>query len=297
VASTFRWLRSFFRVQAEGLVIDLHTHTTASDGSLAPAALIAAATAAGLQVLSITDHDTTAGFETVVDAAAKVGLELVPGIEITAVADGRDVHVLGYFIDPSSSALRVFLARQRADRLRRVEEMTRRLAALGCPISAEAMLATAASGRSVGRPQIAAALVDAGHVQTRDEAFERFLEHGGPAFVPRQGATPEAVVAIVHAAGGLASLAHPAVTKRDDRIAALAAAGLDALEARHSDHDAVTEQRYRDLAREHGLLVTGGSDFHGEGGHRVPRLGLVTVPGEDYDALRRASADRRSRAR
>jgi 3',5'-nucleoside bisphosphate phosphatase len=277
-------------------VIDLHTHTTASDGSLAPAALIEAAREAGLRVLSITDHDTTAGFEAVRDRADQAGLELVPGIEITAVADGRDMHVLGYFVDPSSSALRAFLRRQHEDRLRRVEEMTRRLAALGCPISAEAMLATAASGRSVGRPQIAAALVDAGYVQTRDEAFERFLEYGGPAYVPRQGAAPEAVIALVHAVGGLASLAHPGVTKRDDRIAALAAAGLDALEARHSDHDAATEQRYRDLARDHGLLVTGGSDFHGDGGHRVPRLGVVTVPGDDYDALRRASADRRSRA-
>ena len=277
-------------------MIDLHTHTTASDGSLAPAALIDAARAAGLRVISITDHDTTAGFETVMDTAARAGVELVPGIEISAVGDGRDVHVLGYFIDPSSSTLRAFLARQRADRVRRVEEMTRRLAALGCPISRDAMLETVASGRSVGRPQIAAALVDAGYVQTRDEAFERFLEQGGPAYVPRQGVAPEEVVAIVHAAGGLASLAHPGVTRRDDRIAALAAAGLDALEARHSDHDAATEQRYRRVARDLGLLVTGGSDFHGEGGHRVARLGLVSIADEDYAAFRRAWTDRAPRA-
>lgn len=276
-------------------MIDLHTHTTASDGSLTPEALLDAARIAGLRVLSITDHDTTAGFEAVVDAAVRAGLELVPGIEISAVADGRDVHVLGYFIDPSSSRLRTFLERQRSDRIRRMEEMTQRLAALGCPISADAMLATAASGRSVGRPQIAAALVDAGYVRTRDEAFERFLEHGGPAYVPRRGAPPEEVVAIVHAAGGLASLAHPGVTKRDDRIDALAAAGLDALEARHSDHDVATEQRYRDLARDRGLLVTGGSDFHGEGGHRAPRLGVVSIPDEDYAAFRHAWTDRRSR--
>jgi 3',5'-nucleoside bisphosphate phosphatase len=277
-------------------VIDLHTHTTASDGSLAPAALVDAARAAGLRVLSITDHDTTSGFETVTESAARAGIELVPGIEIIAVADGRDVHVLGYFIDPSSSRLRAFVERQRRDRLRRVEEMARRLAALGCPIRAEPLLATAASGRSVGRPQIAAALVDAGYVHTRDEAFERFLEHGGPAYVPRHGATPEEVIGIVHAAGGLASLAHPGVTRRDDRLAALAAAGLDALEARHSDHDAPTEQRYRDRARDLGLLVTGGSDYHGEGGHRVPWLGVVTLPGDDYDAFRRAWTDRASRA-
>jgi 3',5'-nucleoside bisphosphate phosphatase len=276
-------------------VIDLHTHTTASDGSLTPAALVDAARAAGLRVLAITDHDTTAGFDTVT-GTAPAGIELVPGIEISAVADGRDVHVLGYFIDPSSSTLRAFLERQRRDRVRRVEEMTRRLAALGCPISADALLATAAGGRSVGRPQIAAALVDAGYVQTRNEAFERFLEHGGPAYVPRHGATPEEVIAIVHAAGGLASLAHPGVTRRDDRIPALAAAGLDALEAHHSDHDPDAERRYRDLACELGLLVTGGSDFHGEGGHRAPRLGMVSIPDEDYDALRRAWTARASRA-
>ncbi|PYR89868.1 MAG: hypothetical protein DMF84_22910 [Acidobacteria bacterium] len=277
-------------------MIDLHTHTTASDGSLAPAALVDAARAAGLRVLSITDHDTTAGFEAVTDRALQAGLELVPGIEISGVSDGRDMHVLGYFIDPASSGLRAFLQRQQTDRVRRVEEMSRRLAALGCPIHADAMLATAASGRSVGRPQIAAALVDAGYVQTRDEAFERFLEHGGPAYVPRRGAAPEEVVAIVHAAGGLASLAHPGVTKRDDRIVPLVAAGLDALEVRHSDHDAVTEQRYRDLARELGLLVTGGSDFHGgDVTHRVPRLGLVSIPDEDYIAFRRAGTNRERR--
>jgi predicted metal-dependent phosphoesterase TrpH len=277
-------------------VIDLHTHTTASDGSLTPAALIDAARAAGLRVLSITDHDTTAGFEAVTDAAAHVGIELVPGVEISAVADGRDVHVLGYFIDPSSTSLRAFLEGQRSDRLRRVEEMTRRLAALGCPITADAALAPAARGRSVGRPQIAAALVDAGYVQTPDEAFERFLEHGRPAYVPRRGASPEEVVVIVHTAGGLASLAHPGVTKRDSGIEALAAAGLDALEARHSDHDPATEQRYRDLARSRGLLVTGGSDFHGDGGHRAARLGLVSMPDEDYAAFRRAWTNRGSRA-
>jgi predicted metal-dependent phosphoesterase TrpH len=276
-------------------VIDLHTHTTASDGSLTPAALIDAARAAGLRVLSITDHDTTAGFEAVTDAAAHVGIELVPGVEISAVADGRDVHVLGYFIDPSSTSLRAFLEGQRSDRLRRVEEMTRRLAALGCPITADAALAPAARGRSVGRPQIAAALVDAGYVQTPDEAFERFLEHGRPAYVPRRGASPEEVVVIVHTAGGLASLAHPGVTKRDGGIQALAAAGLDALEARHSDHDAATERRYRDLARSCGLLVTGGSDFHGDAGHRAARLGLVSMPDEDYDAFHRAWVSRRSR--
>jgi 3',5'-nucleoside bisphosphate phosphatase len=218
--------------------------------------------------------------------AREAGLELVPGIEISAVAGGRDVHMLGYFIDIGSAPLGDFLARQRRDRLRRVREMGERLAALGAPVDVAPIAADAARGRSVGRPQIADALVSAGHVRTRNEAFDRFLQSGGPAYVPRQGASPEEVIRIVHDAGGLASLAHPGVSRRDDLLPALADAGLDALEARHSDHDAATEARYRALARDLGILVTGGSDFHGgNAGHRVSALGQVTLPREDFEAL------------
>ena len=270
-------------------MIDLHLHTTASDGALAPSELVSRALAAGLSVLSITDHDTTSGSDAARAPARDAGLRLVPGIEISAVADGRDLHVLGYFIDVASPSLRAFLDRQREDRVRRVAEMGERLAALGCPIDVAPIVADAGRGRSVGRPQIAAALLDAGYVRTRDEAFDRFLEFGGPAFVPRHGASASEVVSIVHEAGGLASLAHPGLLRRDQLIAPLAAAGLDALEVRHSDHDAETESKYRALAGTLGLLVTGGSDFHGDNGHRVCRLGTVTLPGEDYDRLRSAS--------
>ena len=216
----------------------------------------------------------------------------MPGIEISTVADGRDVHVLAYFIDTASPGLIAFLDRQREDRLRRVRMMEERLAALGAPIDIDPVLADARCGRSVGRPQIATALVVAGHVRTRDEAFDRFLGFGGPAFIPREGASPEQVVAIVHAAGGVASLAHPGVTRRDHLIPSLAAAGLDAIEVRHSDHDEATEVRYRAEARAHGLLVSGGSDFHGPAGHRIARLGIVTLPQADFNRLR-AAADRR----
>jgi predicted metal-dependent phosphoesterase TrpH len=197
------------------------------------------------------------------------------------------VHVLGYFIDTASARLRAFLDRQREDRIRRVAEMGARLSALGCPIDVEPILSSAARGQSVGRPQIASALLTAGHVRTRDEAFDRFLEAGGAAYVPRSGTSPADVVAIIHEAGGIASLAHPGVCARDDLIAPLAAAGLDALEAVHSDHDAVTQTRYRALAASLGLLVTGGSDFHGALAHRVSRLGTVTLPLADFEALAR----------
>ena len=202
------------------------------------------------------------------------------------MADGRDVHVLGYFIDIASPQLRDFLARQRRDRLRRVHEMGERLAALGVPVDVAPIAADAARGRSVGRPQVADALLSAGHVTTRNEAFDRFLQSGGPAYVPRHGAPPHEVIEIIHGAGGLASLAHPGVSRRDDLLPALVDAGLDALEARHSDHDAATEARYRELARQMKILVTGGSDFHGgDAGHRVSTLGQVTLPREDFEAL------------
>jgi predicted metal-dependent phosphoesterase TrpH len=269
-------------------LIDLHLHTTASDGLLSPPELVLKARDAGLSIFSVTDHDTTAAIPAVRAAASAVGLEVVSGIEISAVADGHDVHVLGYFIDPDAPVLRAFLGEQRVERLRRVREMGDRLAALGAPIDVEPILAEAARGRSVGRPHIAAALIAAGHVSTRDEAFSRFLAFGGAAFVPRRGATPEVVIGIIHEAQGLASLAHPGLTRCDPLIPSLVDAGLDALEARHIDHDAETESKYRAMARERGLLITGGSDFHGDTAHTI-RLGAVTLPPDDFEMLLRAA--------
>lgn len=272
-------------------MIDLHLHTTASDGTLSPSDLVRAARGAGLSTISITDHDTVAGVRDARRTARDEDIDLVPGVEISAVDDGRDVHMLGYFIDIDAHELRAFLDRQRSDRMRRVEEMRDRLASLGVPIDARPIVDAAARGQSVGRPQIAEALVAAGHVRTRDEAFERYLEFDCPAYVPRRGVRPEAVIDVLHAAGGLAAIAHPGVRPQDDRIGRLAAAGLDAVEAAHPDHDAAAEARYRALAARHGLLITAGSDFHGE--HRPPGLGAVTLAASDFERLRKAAARRR----
>jgi predicted metal-dependent phosphoesterase TrpH len=251
------------------------------------------ARAAGLSIISITDHDTTAGVDPARAAAQAAGIELIPGVEVTAVDSGRDTHILGYFIDTTCAEQQAFLERQRSDRLRRVTEMRDRLSALGCPIDTREILEAAQRGRSVGRPQIANALLAAGHVQTRDEAFDRFLRASGPAFVPRMGATAAAVVRLIHDAGGLASLAHPGPTGRDHLIPSLAANGLDALEATHIDHDAADEARYRRLAAELGLVVSGGSDFHSETtGHRASKLGIVTLPADDFARLRARHARR-----
>jgi hypothetical protein len=269
-------------------VIDLHLHTTASDGSLAPAALVERAAAAGLTTISVTDHDTTAGLAEAEAAAGVRGMSFVPGIEITAVEDGHDVHVLGYFFDPASSSLNSFLTGQRRDRVRRVREICQRLGAMGFEVDAEALIASAARhpGRSIGRPAIADALVACGHARDRDDAFERLIGRASPAYVPRQGMTAAGVIDVIRAAGGIASLAHPVLAKIDPLIPSLASRGLTALEARHSDHDRETEVRYRAIASELGLVVSGGSDFHGDETANGCALGVVTLDEADFDLLR-----------
>lgn len=266
--------------------IDLHLHTTASDGRSTPAELVAHAADAKLAVMAVTDHDTVAAVAEVKRAARARGFSAISGIEITAVEHGRDVHVLGYFFDEADAALGRFLEEQRALRLARVETIAARLAQLGMPIDARRLLDDARQqhGRSIGRPQVARAMVAAGYVADTTEAFDRWLGRDGAAFVPRDGATPEHVIDVIHGAGGLASLAHPGKTAIDDRLPELAAAGLDALEAFHPDHDQALVDRYLGLARKLGLRVSGGSDFHGDPGHgRTP--GSVTLPAAEWDRL------------
>jgi predicted metal-dependent phosphoesterase TrpH len=271
-------------------VIDLHLHTTASDGRLAPSALVALAAQSGVRVLSVTDHDTVAGLAEARRAADAAGLRLVDGIEITAVERGRDVHVLGYFFDPSHSGLTLFLSSQRSARVARVREIGDRLRGLGCAVDTQSLIERAsADGRSIGRPAIADALVAAGHAADRQDAFERWLAAGRPAFVARTGPSLADAVATIAAAGGIASLAHPGLLGMDDEIAAFAGAGLAAIEARHRDHDAAAEARYRAMASVLGLAVSGGSDFHGEL-ERVPpggraRPGSPALPDDDFLAL------------
>jgi predicted metal-dependent phosphoesterase TrpH len=276
-------------------LIDLHLHSNASDGTLPPSELVARAAAAGLAVISLTDHDTTAGIREARAAAVARGVAVVSGIEITAVEQGRDIHVLGYFIDDRSRELAAFLEAQRADRVRRVREMAERLEGLGCPIDVEPMIDAVRSGHSIGRPALADALVAAGHAAGRDDAFARLIGEGRPAFVARRGLSVRDVAGIIHAAGGIASLAHPGLSRIDELIPGLAAGALDALEVRHSDHPPDVELRYRSLAERLGLAVSGGSDFHGDGTHRAAELGAVTLSGVDFSALQsRALAGRPS---
>ncbi|MGQ0737334.1 MAG: PHP domain-containing protein [Acidobacteriota bacterium] len=277
-------------------MIDLHLHTTASDGCLTPADLVATASAAGLTVLSVTDHDTVAGLGEARRAATRAGLEFVDGIEITAVDDGNDVHVLGYFVRPPDHRLAAFLSEQRAARVARMRHMGERLARLGVTVDVEALIAGAAEmpGASVGRPLLARALVRAGRAVSVDEAFRRYLGTGKPGFVPRSGPSPAEVVQVIHAAGGLASMAHPGITRRPQVLGALVAAGLDAIEVYHSDHPEDVRLALLDYATRHRLLTTGGSDFHGDGGART--IGQATLPLEEFDRLRAAAFGPEARA-
>ena len=280
-------------------------HTTASDGRLTPGELVARAHASGLTVISVTDHDTVAAVADVTAAGAAFGMRVVPGIEVTAVDDGRDVHVLAYFVDPSNASLAALLLDQHALRVARLREMAARLAAVQIFIDVDQLLLAAAArpGSSVGRPQLAREMVRSGYVGSVQEAFDLWLATGRPGFVPRSGPSPADVVAVVHSAGGVASMAHPGVTKRDELIAPLAERGLDAIEVYHSDHSPEVQSIYQRLAGRLQLLTSGGSDFHGE--EAVPAdgtraraarpqrnvLGSITLPPHDFARLELRSRD------
>jgi hypothetical protein len=268
-------------------MIDLHLHTTASDGCASPAELVALASAAGLRIIAVADHDTTAAVADVAALAARRGMSTVPGVEVTSVHDGRDVHLLGYFFDSRSPALTRLLDEVRGARRQRAREIADRLAAAGVPIDVEALMGSGAeqTGRAIARPQIAQALVAAGHVASIAEAFDRYLSEGRPAHVPHRGPAPADAIWAISCAGGIASLAHPGTLAQDGLVPELAAAGLAALEVYHSAHDAAAQAHYLALAAAYDLAVTGGSDFHGPGTRRSEFFGKTALPLSAFSAL------------
>jgi 3',5'-nucleoside bisphosphate phosphatase len=268
-------------------VIDLHLHTSASDGRSTPRQLVAAALRARLATVSVTDHDTVAGIDEAAEACQAAGLRLVTGIEITAAREDTEVHVLGYFLDHRDAHLLAFLEDQRADRVRRVTAMLGKLRDLGLPVNEAEVLdgRPAEGGRAIGRPLVARALVRAGHVRTAREAFDSYIAEGRPAFVRRRAPAPEEVFGLIHAAGGIASLAHPALLGHDEWIPGMTAAGLDALEAYHVEHGPDRVARYLALASSQDLAVSGGSDYHGDARYGPQRPGDVVLPPEAFERL------------
>ena len=278
-------------------MIDLHLHTTASDGRCTPAELLARAREAGLTIVAVTDHDTMAAVPDAIEAARRFGMACVPGIEVSTETEGADVHVLGYFLDPGAPELHRYLSDRRVSRIERVKVMADRLTRLGCPIDVERIVGEAESrpDMSIGRPLVARALVEAGHACDIFEAFDRFLAVGKPAHVPHDAATPADAIRMINAAGGLASIAHPGLLGRDGLIDGFRAAGLSAIEAYYTDHSAEETAHYLDLARRLGLGVTGGSDYHADPHHGAAAPGTVTLPAEEFERLEQRLAARTNR--
>ena len=267
--------------------IDLHAHSTASDGTESPADLVAAAKAAGLTMLAITDHDTTSGWGEAADAAIQLGVQLVRGIEISCSRDHRSIHLLGYLPDPDDPRLAIELARARDSRVTRMDRMIERMADDGIQITVEEVRLQVAPGATLGRPHLADALVAKGVVEDRDAAFKDLLHDGSKYYVGHYAPDPATAIALVRNAGGVPVLAHPfamrTATISDEMVEELAAAGLAGLEAHHRDHEPADVERALRLAERHDLVVTGSSDYHGTG--KLNRLGEHTTEPREWSRI------------
>jgi len=268
-----------------GRRVDLHAHTTFSDGLLTPEALVARAVEKRLAALAITDHDTVEAIPRALAVAGTV-LELVPGIEISTAFEGADLHILGFYVNPEHGQLRERLQRFQQERRDRAQSILERLRELGAPVDLDAVLEFAGPG-VVGRPHVAQAMVRAGLVADFDDAFDRYLGSQAPAYVPRPAFSPAEAIALIHAADGVSVLAHPGPQMPDSVIERLKGEGLRGLEVWHPQHGNATVRRFQALAERLGLLTTGGSDFHGE--HRSLDLGDLPVPVSVLDPLKRAA--------
>ena len=274
--------------------VDLHTHTTASDGTHTPQQLISRAAKLAVKVIALTDHDSTAGVAEAQAAGKKLGVEVIPGVEINTDVPGAEVHILGYFVDQDHAELNDQLALIREGRVGRARKMAEALAQMGAPVRFERILAIAGEG-SVGRPHVAQALLEAGYVSSTGEAFAKYIGRDSPAYVNRMKFAPTEACELIRRAGGVPVLAHPvffdkygAIKSGFDLEAMLAetiAAGLLGIEVYYPNYDAVTVEYLLGIARRHGLVVTGGTDFHGSKANE-PDLGGVYVPRKVVRRLR-----------
>jgi predicted metal-dependent phosphoesterase TrpH len=266
--------------------IDLHSHTTASDGSLSPRELVREAARLGIRVLAITDHDSTDGLAEALDeAAGHPPLTIVPGTEINTDVEGGEIHILGYFLRYEEEWFQAFLNEQREERIRRVHRIADRLAALGMPIDPEQVFALVKEG-SAGRPHIAQVMVARGYVGSVREAFDKYLRSGGPAHVSRKKVTPSEAVALIRRARGVPVLAHPGLAGKDEMIPELIGAGLMGIECYYTDHTPAQTAAYLQMCKDLDLVATGGSDFHGSTVGYGAQLGTPRVPLAAYEALK-----------
>ncbi|WP_435202950.1 PHP domain-containing protein [Janibacter sp. GS2] len=272
-------------------MIDLHTHSSRSDGTDTPEDLVAQAAAAGLTTLALTDHDTTAGWSEAAAAAQQHGIALVRGAELSTRHAGGSIHLLAYLFDPDHAELTAEMDRVVHDRLPRLQRIVERMAQDGFDLTWEDVQAQLGTGRRTpSRPNIADALIAKGYAEHRDEIFRRWLHHGSRYYVPYYSIDTVAAIRLVRAAGGVPVLAHPFASRRQRAVAEeslpeLVEAGLVGIEAEHRDQNDEERALARRLAREHDLVVTGSSDFHGDG--KINRLAENTTAPE---ALQRIEA-------
>jgi hypothetical protein len=264
---------------------DLHCHSTASDGQYSPEEVARLALQAGLSAWALCDHDTVAGLAPAAAAAARLGLRLVPGIELSAFLGAREIHLLGHFVDPAHPSLVAFEDFLAEHRRRRLALMVERLAAVGVPVTAGDVVRLS-GGKTIGRPHVARAIVATGAVATVRQAFDRYLGEGMPAYVPRFRLEVAEAVRLVRGAGGTVTVAHPGVSRLGEaEVARLAAAGVAGLEAVHPDHAPAVREGFLRLAAAHGLVATAGSDYHGPDVSPDRRLGMVTMDAPALAAL------------
>lgn len=255
---------------------DLHLHTNFSDGTFSPEELVLQAQKAGLSCIALTDHDTVEGCARTATAAAAVKMEFIPGTELTGEHDDVEVHVLGYFLDTKNKKLLAEIAKFQNVRQNRIREMVARVNELGVPLKAEDVFALA-NCKSPGRPHVARTMAKMGLVKNLDEAFERFLKKGRPAWVPKSKIFALEAIELIHQAGGLAVIAHPGLNHSDEIIPDLVRAGIDGIECFHTKHSTAMAERYLEIAEKYNLLVTGGSDCHGFSKNK-PLIGTVKLP-------------------
>ena len=272
--------------------IDLHAHTTASDGTLSPADLVQLAGERGISVLGITDHDTLDGIGAARQRAGTCSVEIVPGVELSTTVTGAEIHILGYFVDESDSQLVDTLAGFATGRRRRIEEVIARLRAAGIPLDSADILRHADNG-SIGRPHVARALVELGVVATTDEAFEQFLKKDRPGWVARDPFSPEDAVRLLADRGAISVLAHPYSSRAvEATVRRLIPAGLRGIEVHYGQYTADQQRELQSIAEAFGLLSTGGSDYHGPNGREGRELGSVEIPETAWQSLRQAGWER-----
>ena len=273
---------------------DLHCHSTASDGALAPRDLVQLARKRAIDVIALTDHDTIAGHGEALAAGRELGVRVIPGVEISALGAQGETHVLGYGVEPDDDATRATLLALRTTRESRAKRILTNLLRLGISIDFERIKAIAGDGM-IGRPHIARALVDKGAVSTTQEAFDVYLAEGKPAYAPNDALDPLQAIDLIHRAGGVAVLAHPAFTHGDVEalLGLMIGHGLDGIEVYYPKHTPEQTKRYAEIAREHGLLATGGSDFHGLTPDAQYEFGEIELPADTVAALDARIAARR----